>query len=228
MAEPVENSCRDCRCTCLSSLAASTPIIHRDVKSTKILLDDNYIAKVSDFGASGLVPLDQTQLTTFVQRTLGYLDPEYLQTGQLSEKSDIYSFRIVLVELLTGKMPISADRSEDERNLAMHFILSMKNNHLFEVLEDSVVNEGGVEQLQAVAELAKRCLRMGGEERPQMMEVAMELEGLRRAENRSWIHQTNEEAGNLLDEQLFDCENDSIIGFDSLNKNMILLSLGTR
>lgn len=69
---------------------------------------------------------------------------------------------------------------------------------------------------------------MGGEERPQMMEVAMELEGLRRAENRPWIHQTNEEAGNLLDEQLFDCENDSIIGFDSLNKNMILLSLGTR
>lgn len=183
---------------------------------------------MSDFGASGLVPLDQTQLTTLVQRTLGYLDPEYLQTGQLSEKSDVYSFRIVLVELLTGKMPISAYRSEDERNLAMHFILSMKNNHLFEVLEDSVVNEGGVEQLQAVAELAKRCLRMGGEERPQMMEVAMELEGLRRAENRPWIQQTNKEAGNLLDEQLFDCENDSIIGFDSLNKNMILLSLGTR
>ncbi|XP_010063911.2 putative wall-associated receptor kinase-like 16 [Eucalyptus grandis] len=159
--------------------AASVPIIHRDVKSANILLDANYIAKVSDFGASRLIPLDQTQLFTMVQGTWGYLDPEYLHTSQLTEKSDVYSFGVVLVELLTGKKALSFDRSEEERSLAMYFLSSLENDKLFQIVEEVIANEGINEQVRKVAILAKRCLTIKGEERPTMKEVAIELEGLR-------------------------------------------------
>ncbi|GMP46720.1 hypothetical protein CsSME_00014769 [Camellia sinensis var. sinensis] len=128
--------------------AASTPIIHRDVKSTNILLDDNYVAKVSDFGSSRLIPMDQTQLTTLVQGTLGYLDPEYFQTSQLTERSDVYSFGVVLVELLTSKKAISFDRPEAERNLAMYFISAMKEDCLFEIVDEQVINDAKADQLK--------------------------------------------------------------------------------
>jgi len=179
--------------------AASTPIIHRDVKSSNILLDDDFTAKVSDFGTSRLVPRDQKELATVVQGTLGYLDPEYLQTNQLTEKSDVYSFGVVLVELLTGEDVLSFNRSENERSLAMYFLSSLKDNRLFEVLENCIGEGGNEEQINEVVELAKMCLRVKGDERPTMKEVAMELEGIRKTETHSWVSvQSNlEEAEHL-------------------------------
>ncbi|KAI3453136.1 hypothetical protein Pfo_009799 [Paulownia fortunei] len=136
--------------------SASMPIIHRDVKSANILIDENYTAKISDFGASRLVPLDQTQVTTLVQGTLGYLDPEYFHTSQLTEKSDVYSFGVVLAEILTGQKPLCMDRSKEERNLATYFMMSVKENRLFQILEPQIVREATLDHLQAIGELVKK------------------------------------------------------------------------
>ncbi|XP_026450185.1 wall-associated receptor kinase 3-like [Papaver somniferum] len=148
--------------------AASTPIIHRDVKSANILLDEKYTAKVADFGASRLIPLDQTELATRVLGTVGYLDPEYFVTGQLTEKSDVYSFGVLLVELLTAKKAILSNISKEMSSLAMYFISLMEEDNLYQILEAGVVNEGTPKQVLAVAELAKRCLDSKGEQRPTM------------------------------------------------------------
>ncbi|XP_028061670.1 putative wall-associated receptor kinase-like 16 [Camellia sinensis] len=212
--------------------ATSIPIIHRDVKSTNILLDDNYTAKVSDFGASRLVPLDQDQLATVVQGTLGYLDPEYMLTNQLTEKSDVYSFGVVLVELITGKKVLSFDKPEKERSLARYFLSCMKNDRLFQVIDEQIEIEGIVEELTEVANIAKRCLIVKGEERPTMKEVAMELEGLinKKMKKHPWvkIDLNGEESEHLLGGKLsgfeLDCTtssgNTTTTGYDSVREHM--------
>ncbi|KAK9072296.1 hypothetical protein SSX86_008729 [Deinandra increscens subsp. villosa] len=175
--------------------AASKPIIHRDVKSANILLDENLVAKISDFGASRLIPLDQTEVTTLVQGTIGYLDPEYFNTSQLTDKSDVYSFGVVLLELLTGKKPISMDQDQVQRNLAAFFLVSFKSNNFFQILDPRVVREGSLVQLEAIASLVKRCLNMNGYDRPTMKEVAMELESLRKLTKQQWVNQHGSEDG---------------------------------
>ncbi|KAF7848573.1 hypothetical protein BT93_L1831 [Corymbia citriodora subsp. variegata] len=188
---------------------ASAQILHRDIKSTNILLDENYTAKVADFGASRLVPLDRTQLTTLVQGTLGYLDPEYFHSSQLTVKSDVYSFGVVLAELLTGLRALSFERAESERNLSLYFASAIKAERLFEIIHLRVLNEGNPEEIKEVAMLASRCLRVKGEDRPTMKEVAMELEGLMRVMDRHpWVNQSCdlEEAEQLLGERSRKCD----------------------
>ncbi|RZC85074.1 hypothetical protein C5167_047857 [Papaver somniferum] len=171
--------------------SASIPIIHRDMKSTNVLLDESYTAKVSDFGASRLVPLDQTHLNTRVQGTFGYLDPEYFRTSQLTDKSDVYSFGVVLIELLTGEKALSFERSQQQRTLANYFISLLEVNNFSHLLGSRVLNDGNPEHVLAVAELAKKCLNAKGEDRPTMKQVAAKLEGLRSLEKDA--HQANHE-----------------------------------
>ncbi|XP_074319030.1 wall-associated receptor kinase 2-like [Silene latifolia] len=156
----------------------STPIIHRDMKSMNV---QSYTAKVADFGASKLVPLDQGQLATMVVGTQGYLDPEYMRSFELTEKSDVYSFGVVLVELLTKKKALSNQESELERCLALHFLSKMKQDRLFDIVDKNISNgPKEIEQIKKVANLAKLCLRLKRERRPTMKEVAMELEGIKK------------------------------------------------
>ncbi|MED6131882.1 hypothetical protein PIB30_014099 [Stylosanthes scabra] len=167
-------------------LDTSMPIIHRDVKTANILLDYDLTAKVSDFGASRFVLKDTTELATLVQGTWGYLDPESFLTSQLTDKSDVYSFGVVLAELLTGRKALCFDMPEHEKNLAMYFVSSMKQNRLLDIVDKSIIDEAKVEQVNEFAKIAKRCLSSKGEERPTMKEVAMELEGLRSEEKQRW------------------------------------------
>ncbi|KAB2010167.1 hypothetical protein ES319_D10G218300v1 [Gossypium barbadense] len=167
--------------------SASIPIYHRDIKSSNILLDEKFRAKVSDFGTSRSIGIDQTHLTTQVLGTFGYLDPEYFQSSQFTEKSDVYSFGVVIVELLTGKRAISTFGSQEKRGLVSYFMSSMEENHLLDIVDAEIGKDGQKDEVVAVAQLAKRCLNLDGRYRPTMKEVAMELERLRTGQG-DYIH----------------------------------------
>ncbi|XP_010539015.1 PREDICTED: wall-associated receptor kinase-like 22 [Tarenaya hassleriana] len=166
---------------------ASFPIYHRDIKSTNILLDEKYRAKVSDFGTSRSVTLDKTHLTTLVAGTFGYFDPEYFQSSQFTDKSDVYSFGVVLVELITGEKPVSHMRNES-RGLAAYFGEAMKDNRLFDIVDARIKEESKLEQVMAAAKLARRCLNLKGKKRPNMREVSHELERIRSSPEDSEVH----------------------------------------
>ena len=166
---------------------ASPPIIHGDVKTSNILLDDNYMAKVSDFGASILSQSDKEQFVIMVQGTCGYLDPEYMQTCQLTDKSDVYSFGVILLEILTGQLPLKLEGSEKQRSLALIFLSAMKENNLNDVLVSHVKGQQSTELLTGIADIAKKCLDMCGDKRPSMKEVADELNRLRKLSLHPWI-----------------------------------------
>ncbi|BAT06118.1 Os08g0501200, partial [Oryza sativa Japonica Group] len=157
--------------------ATTIPIFHRDIKACNILLDENLISKVSDFGASRYIPIEQTEVTTAVQGTIGHLDPMYYYTGHLTDKSDVFSFGVLLIELLTRKRPMY--RTDHGESLVLYFASLHRQGQVVEIIDPQVMTEGDGDQIQEVASLAATCTKLNGQDRPTMRDVEMTLENLR-------------------------------------------------
>ncbi|KAL6847118.1 hypothetical protein ACP4OV_022971 [Aristida adscensionis] len=132
--------------------STSRTILHGDVKSLNILLDNEYDAKVSDFGASALKSMDKNDFIMLIQGTLGYLDPEPFVSHHLTDKSDVYSFGVVLLELMTRKKAVYIDTSNAKKALSHTFILMFYQNKLHDMLDSEIVDEEVMVILEKVAE----------------------------------------------------------------------------
>ncbi|KAH7650685.1 Non-specific serine/threonine protein kinase protein, partial [Dioscorea alata] len=177
----------------LTYLHAIDPlIIHRDVKTNNILVDNNFHAKVADFGLSKLCPTDATHISTAPQGTPGYLDPEYHQCFQLTNKSDVYSFGVVLVELISSKLAVDLKRQTSEINLASMAIHKIENCELEQLVDPFLGYQSNKVVKMAIsqmAELAFICLQGEKEMRPTMKDV---LEMLKDIESKMQILQNTE------------------------------------
>ncbi|KAK1374609.1 putative serine/threonine-protein kinase [Heracleum sosnowskyi] len=149
-------------------------VIHRDVKTNNILLDNSYTVKVADFGLSRLFPTAATHVSTAPQGTPGYVDPEYHQCYQLTDKSDVYSFGVVLIELISSMPAVDISRSRNEINLANLAVNRIQKCALDELIDPSLGYKSDPvigRMTTSVAELAFRCLQLEKELRPTMDEV---------------------------------------------------------
>ncbi|XP_021736383.1 LEAF RUST 10 DISEASE-RESISTANCE LOCUS RECEPTOR-LIKE PROTEIN KINASE-like 1.3 [Chenopodium quinoa] len=152
----------------------SSDIIHRDVKTKNILLDNNYSVKVVDFGLSRLFPLDASHVSTMPQGSPGYLDPEYQQCYQLTNKSDVYSFGVVLAELISAKPAVDRNRTRQEINLSSLAINKILKHAWIELIDPKLgfkKNSKVTEEVIAVADLIFQCLQATSETRPSMEDV---------------------------------------------------------
>ncbi|TMW83315.1 hypothetical protein EJD97_002151 [Solanum chilense] len=152
-------------------------VIHRDVKSINILLDENFVPKITDFGISKKgTELDQTHLSTIVTGTLGYLDPEYFIKGRLTEKSDVYSFGVVLFEVLCARSAIVQSLPSEMVNLAEWAVESHNNGQLEQIIDPNLADKIRPESLRKFGETAVKCLALSSEDRPSMGDVLWKLE----------------------------------------------------
>ncbi|KAH0984323.1 hypothetical protein GBA52_011500 [Prunus armeniaca] len=157
-------------------------IIHRDIKSSNILLDSNFEAQVADFGLAKLSLDSNTHVTTRVMGTFGYMAPEYATSGKLTDKSDVYSYGVVLLELITGRKPVDSSQPLGDESLvewARPLLSQALENEDFEELADSRLEKNYVEnEMFRMIEAASACVRHSAAKRPRMRQVVRAFDSL--------------------------------------------------
>ncbi|AQK65603.1 putative protein kinase superfamily protein [Zea mays] len=160
---------------------AAKPVIYRDFKTSNILLDSDYTAKLSDFGLAKAGPgEDETHVSTRVMGTQGYAAPEYIMTGHLTTKSDVYSFGVVLLELLTGRKALDKNRPPREQSLVEWARPCLRDARRLERVMDRRLPRPTTptRAAQKAAGIAHQCLSVSPKSRPQMSHVVQALESL--------------------------------------------------
>ncbi|OIT07136.1 PREDICTED: probable receptor-like serine/threonine-protein kinase At4g34500 [Nicotiana attenuata] len=151
-------------------------VVHRDVKSSNILLDRKWNPKVSDFGLAKLLGSEKSYVTTRVMGTFGYVSPDYASTGMLNEGSDVYSFGVMLMEIITGRSPVDYSRPPGEMNLVDWFKGMVSNRHGEELIDPLIEVHPPPRSLKRVLLVCLRCIDMDANKRPKMGQIVHMLE----------------------------------------------------
>ncbi|KAG2717622.1 hypothetical protein I3760_03G184200 [Carya illinoinensis] len=156
--------------------AIEPKVVHRDIKSSNILIDNEFNAKVSDFGLAKLLGSGESHITTRVMGTFGYVAPEYANSGLLNEKSDIYSFGVLLLEAITGRDPVDYARPVNEVNLVEWLKMMVGTSKAEEVVDPGLEVKPTTRVLKHTLLAALRCVDPDADKRPKMSQVVRMLE----------------------------------------------------